>query len=360
MWSLQQGVWSLQVEAAPSAPSRTSWKPQGAAGEEQGAAEVSADPRYRVATPSRPVPVIIDTDAGIDDAVALALAARSPELEMVAVTTTYGNAPLEATTRNTRELLRLVGRERVPIYPGAAKPLTRPLVTAPETHGMSGVGFAPVSSPSSADGTSNPRSLAEVLYTVSKPVTLITLGPLTNLALALQRDPEVVTNKVERHLGMFGNIAERGNTNRWADFNAWSDPEAVQLVLEAGLGTEMVGLDVTRRMALRSAEVDRLAAADEALIRWLERALAFYVQFHRSQERFDGCVVNDVLPVGEVLNPGLLEWREISLRVSLDDGEHRGHTREHSEGTPTRVAVGVDIPQMRSLLRRVFGDWLDA
>jgi inosine-uridine nucleoside N-ribohydrolase len=304
--------------------------------------------------------VIIDTDAGIDDVVALALAARSPELEIVAVTTSYGNASLANTTRNTREVLRLVERDDILIYPGADRPLQRPLVTAPETHGESGVGFAPVASPSVADSAPNPRAILEVLYTASEPITLVTLGPLTNLALALEQDRAVVQNKVERHLGMFGNIAERGNTNRWADFNAWCDPEATDRVLNAGLGTEMVGLDVTRRMTLSSSEVDGLASSDKALVRWLERALAFYVQFHRFQERLDGCVVNDVLPIGELVSPGLLEWKEYQLLVALDDGEHRGHTKEHADGVPTQVAMGIDIPQMRELLRRVFGAWLDA
>lgn len=304
-------------------------------------------------------PIVIDTDAGIDDVVALALAARSPELELVAVTTTYGNASLAAVTRNTRELLQLVRCNTVSIHPGVDRPLRRSLTTAAETHGASGVGFAPVAPATPEDGTPNRRALLDVLSSLDAPVTLVTLGPLTNLAVALEEDPDLVRERVGRHLGMFGNIAERGNTNRWADFNAWSDPEAVDIVLRAALGTEMVGLDVTRQMTLASVEVDRLASADDALSRWLERALAFYVQFHRFQERLDGCVVNDVLPIGELLSPGLLAWRDIRLRVGLDEGEHRGHTREHAEGVPTRVASGVDIPRMRALLRRVFGTWLD-
>ncbi len=303
--------------------------------------------------------IVVDTDAGIDDVVALALAARSPELDIAAVTTTYGNAPLAATTRNTREVLGLIGRGDIPICPGADEPLTRPLVTAPETHGESGVGFAQVGTPKPEDEIPNRRVLLDVLDRVDGPVTLVTLGPLTNMALALKENRGLVCEKVERHLGMFGNIAERGNTNRWADFNAWCDPEAVERVLNDGPGTEMVGLDVTRRMTFSSAEVQGLAAADSALLRWLERALAFYVQFHRFQERLDGCIVNDVLPIGELLSPGLLEWKELRLRVALDEGEHRGHTKEDAQGVPTRVALGVDIPRMRQLLRRVFGDWLE-
>jgi inosine-uridine nucleoside N-ribohydrolase len=298
-----------------------------------------------------PHPVIIDTDPGIDDVVALALALRSPELEVVALTTSYGNATVDLTTRNARAIRELLGRPEVPVFPGADRPLVRDLVTAPETHGPSGVGYATVPQP--APVSPNPTVLVDRLAGCTDPVTLVTLGPLTNLAHALEADAALVRNRVACHLGMFGNLKERGNTNRWADFNAWCDPEAADRVLRAGLGTVMVGLDVTRRMTLSAIEVDRLAGSPEPLVTWLGDALRYYVEFHRSQERFDGCVVNDVLPIGELLDPGLLSLAEVRLRVDLDDGEHRGHTREHPDGELLRVALGVDIDKMKELLHRV-------
>jgi inosine-uridine nucleoside N-ribohydrolase len=120
---------------------------------------------------------------------------------------------------------------------------------------------------------------------------------------------------------MFGNINERGNTNRWADFNAWCDPEATEVVLRAELGTTMVGLDVTRRMTMTARQVDRLRTSNDRLVAWLGEALRFYVEFHKSQERLDGCVVNDVLPIGELI----------------------------------MVALRVDVEQMQRLLSRVVG-----
>lgn len=303
--------------------------------------------------------VIIDTDPGIDDVVTLSLAARSPEVTVLAVTTSYGNATLAATTRNAREVLRRAGCPDLPVRPGAARPLERPLVTAPETHGETGVGYAAV--PQAPTVTPDPTILVAELRRTTEPVTLVTLGPLTNLAHALTVDGELVRRRVARHIGMFGNIGERGNTNRWADFNAWCDPEAAAQVLEAGLPTTMVGLDVTRQMTLSAREVDRLAASEDPLVAWLGQALRFYVEFHRRQERLDGCVVNDVLTVGELLSPGLLTSETLRLSVDLDDGDHRGHTRERAGGTATAVAMGVDVAQMRVLLRRVFGDdWEDA
>jgi inosine-uridine nucleoside N-ribohydrolase len=154
---------------------------------------------------------------------------------------------------------------------------------------------------------------------------------------------------------MFGNINERGNTNRWADFNAWCDPEATEVVLRAELGTTMVGLDVTRRMTMTARQVDRLRTSNDRLVAWLGEALRFYVEFHKSQERLDGCVVNDVLPIGELIAPGLLTLAQLRLNVDLGDGEERGRTCEHAEGSLTMVALRVDVEQMQRLLSRVVG-----
>lgn len=302
--------------------------------------------------------VVIDTDPGIDDVVALALAARSPELDIVAVTTTYGNARLETTTRNAREVLRLAGRSDITVWPGADKPLQRPLVTAPKTHGESGVGYAPVPA-AAGDEEPDEHVLLRLFDSLAEPITLITLGPLTNLAHALAGESALVRARVRRHIGMFGTVHERGNADRWADFNSWCDPEAADRVLRAELNTLMVGLDVTRRMVLEAHTVRRFASSSDPLVSWLGRALQFYVEFHASRGRLNGCVVNDVLTLGELLSPGLLTTADLRLHVDLDDGENRGRTSEGDAGTMTATAMQVDVARMRRLLRRVFGnDWI--
>ena len=309
--------------------------------------------------------VVIDTDPGIDDVVTLALAARSPEIQILAVTTTYGNAPLALTTRNARTILRLCGRPDIPVLPGADRPRSRPLTTAPETHGVSGVGSAPVCPSRPVSVPANPAVLRDVLEHAPSPVTVITLGPLTNLAAVIEHDEALARRRIARHIGMFGNLRERGNTNRWADFNAWADPEAADLVVQSSLPTQMVGLDVTRQMTVSAGEVNDLASSPIELVRWLAMAMQFYVEFHRSQERLDGCVINDVLTVGEILVPGLLSFEPVRIRVDLDDGEHRGHTKEvggvvgvggeQRVPSPLQVATAVDVYEMRHLLARVFG-----
>ncbi|UCG86714.1 MAG: nucleoside hydrolase [Gemmatimonadota bacterium] len=300
--------------------------------------------------------MVIDTDPGIDDLVALALAVTSPHLEIVAITTTYGNATLESTTRNTRELLRLADRGDVPLYRGCDRPLVRDLVTAPETHGITGVGYATVPAPAPTDGLPNHRALLQVLAQCREPIVLVTLGPLTNLAWALRQDSDLVRLRIARHIGMFGSLAERGSIHRWADFNTWCDPEAADLVLRAGINTVMVGLDVTRRMVMRPDEVQSIASSRDPVVRWLGEALQYYVESHARRGRLDGCALNDVVAVGELVSPGLLQVADRRLCIDLDDGEHQGHTRQHSAGRKTCVAVDVDVEHMRFLLAHVFGD----
>jgi inosine-uridine nucleoside N-ribohydrolase len=302
------------------------------------------------------LPLVIDTDPGIDDVVTLALAARSPSLDIVAVTTTYGNAPLDATTRNAHEVLRLAGRSDIPVWPGCDRPLVRSLTTAPQVHGITGVGYAPVPSPSQADGTPNDRVLLDILSRCPEPVILVTLGPLTNLARALEEDCDVVQSRICQHIGMFGSLTERGSVDRWADFNAWCDPEAVDHVLRAGMNTHMVGLDVTRRMVLSRSEVSALASSSDALVKWLGQALQFSVEAHAERLPLNGCVVNDVLTVGELLSPGMLRFVTHRLRVDPGDGEHRGRTRADSNGFRTLVAVEADTDRMHTTLARVLGN----
>ena len=293
--------------------------------------------------------VVIDTDPGIDDVVTLALAARSPEIQLIAVTTTYGNAPLALTTRNARLILELSGRPDIPVLPGADRPRTRPLTTAPETHGSTGVGCAPV--PATPPGTvcPNPGALASVLEEAGAPVTLVTLGPLTNLAAVIEHEGALATRRIAHHIGMFGSLHERGATDRWADFNTWSDPEAADIVVRSRLPTQMVGLDVTRKMTMSSREVDELGRSSHALARWLAAAMEFRVEGHRSEDGQDGCVVNDVLTIGQLVTPRLLRFETVPLTVDLDEGQHRGHTRGGSgaRASPLQIATTVDLRRMR-------------
>jgi pyrimidine-specific ribonucleoside hydrolase len=278
-----------------------------------------------------PLPVVLDADTGIDDAVALALAARSPELRLVAVTATYGNACLTDTASNARRVLALAGRPEIPVLPGAERPLVRPPPGPSEKHGERGIGYAPGGWDGGAAGRISPQpdALLRVLAATPEPVVLLSLGPLTNLALALDRDEAMVRARVRRHLAVID--GER------TDFNSSADPEAADRVFAAGLSTEVVAPAVTRRLVLTGAAVTRLGTSREPLVRWLTDALRWYVEVHERLHGLDGCWVHDAVAVAEAVWPGTLDFESPGPEIGA------------------RVARHLETGATYSLLDRVFG-----
>ena len=290
-----------------------------------------------------PLPIIIDTDPGIDDCLALLLALNSPELDVRAISISYGNTGVENAYRNCVEILRRANR-RAPIGIGARRPLKRQLEVAADTHGPSGLGYAEV--PPAGVILDYVRPLERLLDTQPEPVTLVTLGPVTSFALVLRANPDLVREKVSRHIAMIGNIEAAGNQTRFSEFNAWCDPEALATVLAAEIPTEIIGLDVTRKLIVRANEVERLAQSST----WLHDALRFYVEFHRKQEGLDGAVVNDVLAIAYLLQPEVLTFSDLRISVDLGDGQSRGRTKLDPKGSFARVAMDVQTPPVRRLL----------
>ena len=297
-----------------------------------------------------PQPIIIDTDPGIDDRLAILLALNSPELEVRGISISYGNTKVENAYRNCVEILRRVkNRTRVTLGIGARRPLKRQIQVADDTHGPSGLGYAEV--PPAGVILDYVRPLERLLEAQPEPVTLVTLGPVTSLALVLRANPALVREKVARHVAMIGNIEAPGNTTRFSEFNAWCDPEALATVLAAEIPTEMIGLDVTRKVVIKSSEVERLAHQSP----WLYDALRFYVEFHKKQEGLDGAVINDVLAIAYLLQPDVLTFSDLRLTVGLDEGNTRGRTKLDAKGSFTRVAMEVHAAPVRRLMfERVF------
>ena len=292
-----------------------------------------------------PQPIIIDTDPGIDDCLALLLALNSPELDVRGISISYGNTVVENAYRNAVEIVRKVKHPiRVPLGIGARRPLKRQLHVADDTHGPSGLGYADV--PPAGVILDYVRTLERLLEAQPEPVTLVTLGPVTSLALVLRANPGVVRDKVGRHIAMIGNIEAAGNTTRFSEFNAWCDPEALATVLAAEIPTEMIGLDVTRKIVIKGNEVNRLAEQSP----WLHDALRFYVEFHKKQDGLDGAVINDVLAIAYLIQPDVLTFSDLRLTVSLDDGQSRGRTKLDPKGAFARVAMDVHPPPVRRML----------
>jgi pyrimidine-specific ribonucleoside hydrolase len=294
-----------------------------------------------------PIPLVIDTDPGIDDALAILLALASPEVDLRLVTTVHGNVELARTTENALRVLHLAGRSDVPVAAGAGESLVHPQPQrAGHVHGTAGLGG--VELPPSPAGT-DPRpavvALAELLMTSPEPVTVAAVGPLTNIALLLRVFPDAAA-RIGRLVVMGGSATRGGNVTGAAEFNVWADPEAAAVVFRAGLPTVMVGLDVTLPTVLPEAGIARFAAAGPVGAQ-AAAVLGQYLDHARSSYGTDGVVVHDALALTEAIVPGTLDVVRRDVVVDIGPGAGRGQTlvdRRAVSDAPTaiEVAEGVD------------------
>jgi inosine-uridine nucleoside N-ribohydrolase len=291
-----------------------------------------------------PVPILLDCDPGHDDAMALLLALASPEVELLGVTTVAGNQTLPRTTANALRVLEFAGREDVPVAAGADRPLVRVPAVAQDVHGDTGLDGPDLPPPRGTPVDVHAVDfLAERLRGAGRPVTLLPVGPLTNVALLLARQPGIETH-IERIVLMGGAIAE-GNVTPAAEFNVWADPEAAARVFTSGIELTMVGLDVTHKAQLTNDHAARLRAASRtgALVADLH---AFYARFHREVYGFEGAPIHDAVAVGHVVRPGLLETRHRHVAIECGSELCRGRTVVdlwRRTGEPPNAHVGVDI-----------------
>jgi len=296
-------------------------------------------------------PIVLDCDPGHDDAIALLLALASPEVEVLGVTTSYGNQTLEKTTENALRVLELVGRTDVPVTRGADRPLGRELVVAAHVHGDSGL-----DGPVLPAATTAPRSddavdfVAKLVQAAAKPVTLVPTGPLTNVARYLG---EHGTDGIARVVLMGGSIAE-GNFTPAAEFNVWCDPEAAAQVFASGLDVTMVGLDVTHKALLGPAEEARLRASGRVGA-FVAELNVFFTRYHRDTYGWDGAPIHDAVAVAHVIRPGLLETRHRNVEIELESELCRGRTvvdlwNRTDRAPNANVAVGLDREALFELL----------
>ena len=290
-------------------------------------------------------PILIDCDPGHDDAIALLLALASPEVELLGITTVAGNQTLEKTTTNALKILEFVGRTEIPVATGAARPLVREPYVAAYVHGETGMDGPELPPPTTAPVPEHAVDfLATRLTTSDRPVTLIPVGPLTNIGLLLARYPEVAT-RIERIVLMGGAIAE-GNVTPAAEFNIWADPEAAARVFTSGIDVTMIGLDVTHRALFRRADTERLAKTGR-VGKLVSELFGFYQQFHSEQYGWDGSPVHDAVAVAHVVRPGLVETADRGVVVDCGGELSRGRTyvdlwgRAHWEPN-AHVAVDID------------------
>ncbi len=302
--------------------------------------------------------LIIDTDTASDDAVALVMALRYPGVQVEAITTVAGNVPVEQATQNALYTLELCGG-RTPVYQGASRPLLRPLFTAQFVHGQDGMGDIglPVRgrTPASGDGVA---ALIEAIRRFAGQVTLVTLGPLTNVALALRQEPSIV-EQVERCVVMGGVGRGLGNITPVAEYNIWVDPEAARIVFEAGLRLTMVGIDVSHGAAVFTPdEAAQLRAAGGPLAEFCVDIQACLQRFTVGKLRLAGFDLPDPVTMAVALDPGVVTQQK-RLHVAVETGSElcRGQTVvDHLGVTGNAPNVDVVLEASRERFLRILYD----
>lgn len=303
-----------------------------------------------------PIPVALDLDTGVDDALALILALRSPELDLRAVTTVAGNTTVENATRNTLLVLdRLEARADLDVAPGAAAPLVQPLATAAAVHGADGLGNVSALYPRSArklapvDAQTGVRMDAADLLLATirerpRELTLIATGPMTNLARALARDAATF-RRVKEIVQMGGAVAVPGNTSPHAEFNLYVDPEAAERVFSAGIPLRLVPLDVTEQLVLTRARLRELALErDSAVFQFVRECTVIYFDFHLERLGLNGGYLHDPAAVTAAFHPEWFTWRRACLR--MNPAERGRLEASWDDAGPAQVAVGVDVPRV--------------
>jgi inosine-uridine nucleoside N-ribohydrolase len=291
-------------------------------------------------------PILIDCDPGHDDAIALLLALASPEVELVGVTTTHGNQTLEKTTANAIRVLEAAGCGDIPVAAGADRPLVRELYVAAYVHGETGLDGPALPPPQARPVEQHAADfLAEGL---GPGVVLVPTGPLTNVALALERGA-----RPERIVLMGGAIGE-GNVTPAAEFNIWADPEAADRVFRSGVDVTMVGLDVTHQALFGPDRVERLRGGGR-IGQIVAELFDFYGIFHRETYGWPGSPVHDAVAVAYVIRPDLLETVLCGVVVDTGGELSRGRTNVDRWGRMgwepnAHVAVSMDAPAFLDLL----------
>ena len=291
--------------------------------------------------------IVVDCDPGHDDAIAILLALASPEVELVGVTTVAGNQTLDKTTRNALVTLEVAGRGDIPVAAGADAPLSRELRTAAHVHGESGLDGPELPEPRAHPVAEHAVDfLAEI---IDGGAVLVPTAPLTNIALLLERHPEV-RDRIEHIVWMGGAIGE-GNVTPAAEFNAFVDPEAAAVVFASGIPITMIGLDVTHKALFTRAHAERLREAGRAG-RFVAELSDFFQRFHERSYGFEGSPIHDAMAVAQVIDPTLVTARGANVAVETSSELCDGRTVVDLRGVtgrPQNADVGVDVDAERFL-----------
>ncbi|MCA2002876.1 MAG: nucleoside hydrolase [Chloroflexi bacterium] len=290
--------------------------------------------------------ILLDTDPGIDDSLAILLALASPEISLEGLSVVHGNSSAAQGTINALSVLELARAGHIPVYKGCELPLVQPSLLAPETHGVSGIGYAKLPPPQAKPQASHASDfLIDRIMSQPGEISLVCIGPLTNIALAIRKEPRIAEN-VKEVFVMGGAIRHEGNTTPLAEFNAYVDPHAAHIVFHSGMPIVLTPLDVTYQCVLSPADLDRLAQINSPITKFIADSTRFYMEFHDEYQSIKGCVINDPLTMALTFMPELCDYQELYVDIDVSGGVAMGKTfadfyRATAKPPNMKVALGV-------------------
>ena len=306
--------------------------------------------------------IIIDCDPGIDDSLAIMLALTSPEIEVLGITIVCGNSPVEMGFENAKKILKQMNRLDVPVSMGEPRPLKRDYVNALDTHGADGLGesFLP-EVPGYQQEIGAVDFLSKAL--IKEKVSVIALGPMTNLARLIQKAPAAF-DQIEELVSMGGSFKSHGNCSPVAEYNYWCDPDAAALVYDTlhqnGKMIHMIGLDVTRKIVLTPTLLEYICRLNKETGEFIRKITKFYFDFHWEWEHIIGCVINDPLAVAYFLDPDICQGFDSYVQIETEGislGQSVVDSMDFYRKTPnTKVLTEVDVYAFFQLfLSRILG-----
>ena len=310
-------------------------------------------------------PIILDVDMGVDDALAIMLALQSPEVELLGISTVFGNVPLNQATRNALQVLELMGRDEIPVYVGAGEPLVRKLVHAAAVHGESGLGDAVLPDPEMLPAGNALDFLIEGIQARPGEVIVVATGPLTNLALVEKKQPGIL-DQARRVLVMGGALAEAGNITPVSEFNSFADPHAFHQLIKAETNMSLIPLDVTHQLGLAAETIAaRLAGRDDAIARFIRESTRTVIAFEQEHYNYAGVHLHDPAAVAMGIDSSLFEMETLVLDVETTGELTTGQVvvdrrpfsdEEERQGYPVDCAMKVDVDRLMHMFEhRVLG-----
>lgn len=306
-------------------------------------------PSFGLAAAAAPRRIILDTDPGVDDAMAIFLAFRSPEVKVEAITVVAGNVPLSLTLPNALRLVEIAGRTDIPVAAGASAPLVRRLVTAKYAHGNNGLGGVEFPEPKLKPvSESAVQLITRMIHASPGEITIVAVGPLTNIATALVADPSLAA-KIQSIVVMGGSLTG-GNITPAAEFNFYVDPEAARIVFDSVVPLTMVGLNVTNRVQIHDEQIRMLEAAKNPISQAAGKIMRATLDHWQKERQLTGFGMHDPVTMAYVIDPTILTLKDYYVQIEttgeLTAGESVAYSRTPRPSPPLHTASpATEVPE---------------